>query len=627
MPVLFAFRDDRFGFQFEIGERAVLGRSPECELILFDRATSRFHAEIFKADGRYFLKDLDSTNGTLHNETPVKGQVPLKKNDEIRVGQEIFLFDPDLNVAVGREGAVLIAGEVDEKPDGLVTVSAEPDLTALDRAGLASLYRVAAALAHRPQVSRVIKQSAYALSKLFGATRIALLWPEAIQNERLSTLMLRPEEQRLVLPRPLARLVLDEDQAVLWPSVIAELSFIKGNRALKSETRPCLAAPLKAPGQLRGLLYLDSRNRAYTQKDLNFLTALAGLIGSAVENAYALEQLNHRLSREEAEISTGSDFIGDDPRIKMLLATAGQVAQGGARILLTGEVGTGKEVLAKRIHALSPRKRGPFVSINCAALSPSQIESQLFGQEAGSLTEEGLIGLLEEADGGTFFLQNVDHLPLSVQVDLLRVIEEGVIYRVGSTRPRPVNFRAVSSTNIDLGPAVQNGEFREDLFHRLSEVTLAVPPLREIRDDIVVLAKYFLAASARARGLKAPELDPAAAECLRAYPWPGNVGELKNVMERMVMFAPGDRIVLDDLPLEIRFAAEAFRTAEGERLPDSLIEAEKSLIRRALARSGGDEEEAAQILGLSQSYLQQKIRQYEIYPAQDQEMVITGTDN
>lgn len=612
MPVLFAFREDRFGFRYEIGERALLGRSPDCDLILFDRATSRFHAEISRLDGGYVLKDLGSTNGTLHNEVPVKDAVPLKQNDEIRVGQEIFLFDPDLDVAVGRDGAVLMVGSVDGGPSGLVAHPAKPDYSAVDRTALAVLTKMASTLNDRPKVPRILKQSAYVLEKVLGATHMALLWPESSAAERLTALLVRHPERRVVLPAPLTDRVLKERQAVLWPSVLTSLSFAKGERKLFSEDRPSLTVPVIGGGERRGLLYVDSQTRTFIDRDLHFLIILADLISSALTNAYQAAQLDHRLTCEERDLNSGGAFVGAASETTALLATAAQVAQTDDRIFLLGELGTGKTVLAKRIHALSRRRRAPFVMVNCAALAPTQIESVLFGQEAGGISDEAIPGVLEDADGGTIFMKNVDHLPLSVQVELLRTFEEGVIYRVGSSRPRPINIRTIAATNVDLEPLVQNKEFREDLYHRLSEVNLTLPPLRELRDDIIVLAKHFLTQQARSRGLPVPELDPACVDCLLAYPWPGNVGELENVVERLVMFSTGGRIVLDDLPMDLRLASEAFQTPAGDRVPDNLIEVEKSLIRRVLARSRGSSERAARVLGLGTTQFGQFVQRYDI---------------
>ncbi|MEW6263795.1 MAG: sigma 54-interacting transcriptional regulator [Thermodesulfobacteriota bacterium] len=610
MPVLFAFREDRFGFRYEIGESVVLGRSPECDLILFDRGTSRQHAEIYKSDNGYILKDLGSTNGTLHNSVRLVGEAPLKRNDEIKVGQEIFLFDPDLDVAVGREGAVLLVGDVEPNPSGVLVGATETDLNALDRGSLAPLYQVATALASRPQKGRVLRQAAYALTRIFQASALALLWPESAESPRLSALLSRPEGRRLAIPRPMAELVLKENRAVIWPRSVTQLDFVNGRRFIKEADLMSMAVPLKAQGQYPGLLYVEAGDRFYSAKDLNFLTALGGLIGSALVNAALVQQLENRLIREEEDVNAGGDFIGDDHQTKALLATANQVGQTGARILLTGEVGTGKEVLARRIHSQSHRRRGPFISVNCSAIVSGQLESTLFGQEAGAMSEDGTPGALEKADGGTIFIRHVDHLSLSGQAELLRTMEEGLVYRVGSSKPRPSNFRIISSSTADLAEMVKQGEFREDLFQRLSEVTLTMPPLREVKGDIITLARYFLSRAAKEKGLPVPDLDPAAALSLQSYFWPGNVGELKNVADHLVMFARGDRILLDDLPPELRYASQAFLSPDGEPEAGAIAEVEKLYIRRALARTKGQEAQAAQILGLSEGTLESLIRSY-----------------
>lgn len=611
MPVLFAFREDRFGFQFEIGDSAVLGRSPECDLILFDRATSRMHAEIFKSENGYVLKDLGSTNGTQYNDSRLEGQVDLKRNDEIKVGQEVFLFDPDLDVAVGREGAVLIVGEVDSEPEGVIAAPADSDLGSLDRAALAPLFQVASALANRPNKGRVLKQTAYAITKIFGASSIALLWPETSHTERMTALLSRPENRRLSIPRPLVDLAVNENQAIIWPYGLEDLDFVKGERIIKDNAHSIMAVPLKAHADSLGLLYVESSSRSYNEKDLNFLTSLGSLISSALINANLIGELDYRLTREEEDLSESSSFVGDDHQIKALLGTLSQVAVTDARIMLIGEVGTGKEVLARRIHSQSMRRRGPFMSINCSTIQPGQLESALFGQEEGTISEEGSPGLLEKADGGTIFIRHIDHLSLSGQVELLRAIEECLVYRIGSSRPRPSNFRTITSTSVDLYSLVDHGEFREDLYHRLSEVSLATPPLRELKDDIATLANHFLSRAAKERGLRVPEIDPAAAECLRSYPWPGNVGELRNMADRLVMFARGGRIILDDLPPDLRLSTEAFYSSDGDESA-ILDEVQKLYIRRALARAYGDLAVAAEMLNQPETRLEELIQRYNI---------------
>ena len=610
MPILFAFREDRFGFRFEIKEQAVFGRSPECDLILFDRAASRRHAEITYSENGYVLRDLGTTNGTFCNDVMIKEPTPLKKNDEIRVGQEIFLFDPDLDVAVGSDGIVLIVGDMDRKKAKPVVMPGEVELGALEKTCLGPLVQMALALSNRPKRERVLKQTAYALVKLFSPSQITLLWPETEESQILSVLLTRPEGRRVVLPRPMTDMVVRENKAVLWPHAFTDVSFIRGKRTIKEAERTTMAVPIKAHGELSGLIYVESGNRAFTGKDLQFLTALAGLIGPALCNSSLIDYLNFRLAEEKKELSEKGTFVGEDPQITALLATISQVAVTDSRIFLTGEVGTGKESLAQRIHLLSHRRHKPFISVNCSTYTAGEIESALFGDEAGALSATGNPGFLEMSDGGSIYIRHVDNLPLTAQVGLLRTLEEGVVYRVGSTVPRPINVRLITSTNADIESMIGDAEFREDLYQRLSQVVLIMPPLRTIKNDMALLLKHFVTQAAQERGITPPEVDPAVLECLHAYPWPGNMGELKNLSERLVMFARGQRIVLEDLPLEIRFSPYAFATGEEEST--MLAEVEKVMIRRALARTQGDQARTAAMLGITETELDKKSRRYDI---------------
>lgn len=612
MPVLLAFREDRFGFQFRIEERALLGRAPECDLILFDRATSRTHAEIRKTEDGFILEDLGSTNGTYHNENRLEGGILLKNNDEIRIGQEVFLFNPALDVAVGREGAVLLVGNTEADPEGVYIGLKESDLSALDRSNLAPLYQIAVALANRPNKQRVLKQAAYAVTKLFKADRLVLLWPKNGESQHFTVLLSRPENQRAALPRSVVTHVIENRHSVIWPTAISSIDFSKGERFLSETPASVMCTPLKAHNDAVGLLYVESREKKYTEKDLNFLAAIGALIAPALINSALIAELDYRLAAEEQELDKGGSFVGDDHQIKALLGTAYQVGITEARIMLTGEVGTGKEVLARRIHAQSPRRRGPFISVNCSAHPPGMIEAILFGQEAGAMSEEGDPGMLEKADGGTIFLRHVDHLPLSCQVELLRSMEEGLVYRLGASRPVPSNFRTITSTSADIDEMVMEGEFREDLLHRLAEVTLEMPPLREIKADIQTLSRHFLDKSARERGIAVPELDPAVSECLLAYPWPGNVGELKNAADKLVMFSRNNRLVLEDLPPELRLAPETFTVFDEDYESEIVKDVQKIYIRRALARTNGNVESACEILGIGLNVLEDFIQRYNI---------------
>jgi DNA-binding NtrC family response regulator len=468
-----------------------------------------------------------------------------------------------------------------------------------------------------------MRQTLYVLDRLLLASRAVILWPEGADRDRLTALAINPPHQRVVIPRPLIDRVFNNAMSVAWPKAISSLDFVHGERLLEENPRQCLAAPLLIKGESPGLVYLEGEKEQYQENDLNLLSALVALISPAIENARLVGALSHRAGQKELTASRSFHFIGEHPKVKALQAIAAQEASQDSRILLEGEPGTGKELLAQLIHTLSPRKRRPFWAINCASYSEGEIKRELFGQQAGSIDEEEWAGLLDEVEGGTVFIHNIDHLPIAVQADLLKAMEEGVIYRVGSTRPHPVNFRPIVSSTKDLKGMVDSGDFREDLYHRISDITLATYPLRELADDVILLARYFLGEEARLKGLPTPELDPAAAECLRAYNWPGNSGELKNVIERIMLFHQYNRIMPEDLPLELRLATEAFKARVGERSSESVIEVEKDLIRKALSQANGDLKAAAKILGLTVQELRDTIFRHDISMEKTIEMQIT----
>jgi DNA-binding NtrC family response regulator len=301
-------------------------------------------------------------------------------------------------------------------------------------------------------------------------------------------------------------------------------------------------------------------------------------------------------------------FVVQDDVMRQLHALAARIAEGNISVLLLGETGAGKEVLAEAIHRRSPRAGKPFLRLNCAALSPTLLESELFGHERGAFT--GAVhakpGLLETADGGTVFLDEVGELPPATQVKLLRVLEERKVTRVGGLSPRSIDVRFVSATNRDLAVEVQKGTFRQDLFFRLNGMTLTVPPLRERPGEIEPLARAFAARVAASLGRPAPSLSREALAELSRYPWPGNVRELRNVMERAVVLAPGASILPEHLLLAPVRAAAPSRPAAVEEptaagpvaLQDELGAIERQRIVDALEACAGNQTQAAAMLGM-----------------------------
>jgi two-component system response regulator HydG len=289
-----------------------------------------------------------------------------------------------------------------------------------------------------------------------------------------------------------------------------------------------------------------------------------------------------------------------------------RVAPSDASVLIHGETGTGKELVARAIHTRSARKAGPFVAINCAAVPANLIESELFGHARGAFTDAkaARAGLFVEADGGTFFLDEIGEMPLEVQPKLLRALQERKVRPVGSNAEVPFDARIVAATNRDLEIEVEQRRFREDLYYRINVVKIELPPLRERGADVLAIAEHMLRRISNGRTLR---LSPQAAERLMAYDWPGNVRELENCMERAVALARFDQIAVDDLPEKVR----SFRSdrvvvsADDASELVTLDELERRYVRRVLKMLGGNKSRAAQILGLDRRTLYRKLERYE----------------
>ena len=345
--------------------------------------------------------------------------------------------------------------------------------------------------------------------------------------------------------------------------------------------------------------------------------ALEATIASALRY-YALGRDNRDL-REQLQTASAGQFVGQSPAYLALLRNVREVSASSANVLITGESGTGKELVARAIHFSSPRSQEPFVSVNCMALNPGVLESELFGHEKGSFTGAVAMrrGRFEQASGGTLFLDEVGELTPELQVKLLRVLQERRFERVGGSEEIEVDIRIVAATNKDLMPLVQAGTFREDLYYRLNVVHIPIPPLRERREDIPLLVAHFAEKAAKENGIPPKTFSTEALNHLSGYEWPGNIRQLQNVVERCLVLVPGDVITLEDLPAEIRDEEAQFKSAV-DLLPvqldlaDTLERIEAALIRRALVRADFVQAKAAELLGISKSLMQYKLKKYSI---------------
>ncbi len=340
---------------------------------------------------------------------------------------------------------------------------------------------------------------------------------------------------------------------------------------------------------------------------------ILGVLGNALERELLIQE-NRALKEELNRPGTPEHIVFRSARFREVYDLTLRVAASHANILVLGESGTGKELIAGAIHDNSPRKGRRFVSINCAALSDTLLESQLFGHVRGAFT--GAVstqkGLLEEADGGTLFLDEIGDVSPAVQAKLLRVIQERDFIPVGATRPKNVDIRIVAATNKDLEEEVRSGRFREDLYYRLNVITINLPPLRERGEDIEPLVAHFLRKYARRMNKEVIGITDEALRVLVGYHWPGNVRELENVMERAVILARGERITADLLPVKPVPREAAIPQVHP---PVSLEELERLHIQQVLQQTGFHKSRSAELLGISRKTLDRKIAEYGLVPA------------
>ncbi len=325
-------------------------------------------------------------------------------------------------------------------------------------------------------------------------------------------------------------------------------------------------------------------------------------LGRALRQSQLLEGENQRLKGDGVP-----DLIAESPAMQPVLDVIDRVGPSSANVLIVGEHGTGKEVVARWLHAVSDREKKPLVAVNAGGFSEGVFESELFGHVKGAFTDAKAdrVGCFELADGGTLFLDEIANVPLQQQAKLLRVLESREIQRVGSSKVRRVDVRVISATNANLGEAVASGEFREDLLYRLNTVEIHLPPLRERPEDIALLAEHFLAKQSARYDRRIEGFSPAAKAALQAHPWPGNVRELQHAVERSVLMARGSRIEAADMGLR--------RRDDGSVLMDELTldEAERLMIEKALERNQGNVSKAAEALGLSRSALYRRLQRHE----------------
>jgi Nif-specific regulatory protein len=427
----------------------------------------------------------------------------------------------------------------------------------------------------------------------------------------------------------LAGTVLREREAVLARNVSGDSTLGTHDSKGEIESTSVICAPIRQDNGVVGLihLYSVSAERSLDPEDLEFTLAVADNLALALKNLGRQQELAENLQQSQTEVvqlrkqlGAESEIIGGSVPIKRLQQAILQAAPSRATVLIRGESGVGKELVARAIHFSSPRAKGPFVCLNCAALSETLLESELFGHEKGAFTgaTERKIGKFESADRGTLMLDEIGEMSPSIQAKFLRVLEGHPFERVGGNQAIRVDVRVIAATNRDLEKDVAEGKFRRDLYFRLHVVEILVPPLRKRSEDVVELAAHFLERFTGETGRKIRGFTPAAIEHLQKYRWPGNVRELKNVIERAVVLARGDRIDTEDLVLSnLAPSSESGELASpaARYEPVTLEEVERRHILATLSAENWNKSRTATVLGIERSTLDRKIRRYDLKPS------------
>jgi transcriptional regulator with GAF, ATPase, and Fis domain len=625
------------GREFELPMRGgVVGRGDGSLVQLTDPTVSRQHGMIELRDGVLCWVDDSGKSRTVINGKPTSLHA-LEAGDELVIGATKLVYLPVDGVAVTRASSH-VTMEVGSRQ--LLALTGDPgDHRA--RRHLAALAQLgdrlrAEAAAGRDAVARAACDAA--LTAL-GTHRAFILSISRATRGRVT---------------PVAAAVANAESTQLQAPADLVDKVVQGKQVVTAETggRALIAAPVHGGSDdVIGILWIDRKGPPWDQIDALAAGCLAHLTGAAWVGADARDQLVRRAEALEEQLHgplADADFVGRSAAAQRVIAFVSRVAPSDATVLLGGESGSGKEMVARAIHRASRRAKGPCVAVNCAALTESLIESELFGHEKGAFTgaTEKKAGRFEMADHGTLFLDEVGELPLGLQTKFLRVLEERRFERVGGQKAIEVDVRVVAATNRDLAEMVKRGSFREDLYYRLSVIHIDVPPLRERLDDVPLLAEFFLG---RFRGQAARRISgfsPDALAAMARYAWPGNVRELRNAVERAIVLGDREQIIAQDLPPQVLGASAPPRTRTrpptpplGSRSvalpavaidpipvpgmqvapatakappPRSLRDLEKQGILAALAATGGNKAQAAAILEIDRSTLYKKLKDYDI---------------
>ncbi|MFA4984945.1 MAG: sigma 54-interacting transcriptional regulator [Candidatus Brocadiia bacterium] len=599
-----------------LSEKTSIGRDPANTIVLPDESVSRYHAEIHRQGSSFWVIDLGSSNGTLYNGKRVD-RAELHSGDYVAFGGYRFLFeDVDTQDPPGVLPKTVFKSYTRELLAEDIKKERSRTLERFDE--FLSACDLCSHPKSRNDFSAAICTS---IGILVGADYATVLLRDGDGEGWLAFDSGSGEfvcATKSSVPKSVVEAACAKGEGVLIRDPNSDARFRNRASILRHEIVTVIATPFGSTGQAEGVLYAHRMEPAlsFSESDLKLLFALSLPVKSAFAS---IEQGEIKAFEERRRNSGGGEYeiVGNHPSIEQVRKMISKLAVFDTSVLISGETGSGKELVARGLHNLSHRASHIFEAVNCAAISESLVESELFGHEKGAFTgaEDSRPGAFEVADEGTLFLDEAAELTPKIQAKLLRVLENGEIKRVGGNKIRRVNVRVISATNKNLKDLVDAGTFRADLFFRLNVTNIPVPPLRERRDDIPVLANHFLSSLSARMGRKRMRWSQSALSALEAYDWPGNVRELRNLVERALILSESEEIGAHDLPISPNKGSVP--VAEETALPGppeavTLEDVERAHILAVLQRADGNKSLAAQLLGIDRSTLYSKLKQYGI---------------
>ena len=599
------------GESFELNrDRISIGRGATNEITLNDASVSRFHAALERRGEDFFISDSGSMNGTSVNGAEADN-TKLSNGDKVVVGHFTFRFSTE-DAADDTSGVFLDKTDL-RLPKNSVQLRIEEVFGAMAR-DLTAILKIITKVGAIRETENLQNEILRQIFEVVPADEGAILLVDDQQEFAEIVGLNRADKTAPInVSQTIVRRVLETKQVILVTDFATEENLQHAESLFLRKISSLLCVSVVLFEKTLGVIYLASSGANFDESHLRFLTAVAGIAAVAIENTRNFAFLESENARLRGE-SLNRNMLGESASMQKIFEIIQKVAPTDSTVLINGESGTGKELAAQAIHLNSRRSSAPFVAINCAALTETLLESELFGHEKGAFT--GAVaqkkGKIEIAGGGTLFLDEIGEMALNLQSKLLRVLQEREFERVGGTRPVKADIRLIAATNRDLQTEVKAGTFRQDLFYRLNVVRFTMPALRERREDVLVLAESFAEKFSRVMNRRIRGISASAKKLLLKYDFPGNVRELENAIERAAVLGSTEWILPEDLPedfleLEIADQPESISTYH-----DALREKKKELILTAFRQSKGNYVETARLLDVHPNYLHRLIRNLEI---------------